>query len=30
VRWPQKPRHTRKPLAGSKGSVSGLVRDQRR
>lgn len=30
VRWPQKPRQTRKPLAGSKGPVSDLVRDQRR
>lgn len=30
VRWPEKSRLPRKPLAGSKGSVSDLVRDQRR
>lgn len=30
IRWPDKPRQARKPLAGSKGSVSRLVRDQRR
>jgi prevent-host-death family protein len=30
VRWPEKPREARKALAGSKGSVSELVRDQRR
>ena len=30
VRWPDKPRRERKPLVGSKGSVSRLVRDQRR
>ena len=30
VRWPEKPREVRKALTGSKGSVSELVRDQRR
>ncbi len=30
VRWPEKPREARKALAGSKGSVSGLVKSQRR
>jgi len=30
VRWPEKPRQTRKALPASKGSVSDLVRDQRR
>ena len=30
VRWPEKPRKVRKPLAGSKGTVSELVKDQRR
>jgi antitoxin (DNA-binding transcriptional repressor) of toxin-antitoxin stability system len=30
VRWPEKPREGRKALTGSKGSVSELVRDQRR
>jgi len=30
VRWPEKPREAPKALPGSKGSVSELVRDQRR
>jgi prevent-host-death family protein len=30
VRWPEKPRGTRRALAGSQGSVSDLVKDQRR
>lgn len=30
VRLPKKPREVRNALAGSKGSVSGLVKDQRR
>jgi antitoxin (DNA-binding transcriptional repressor) of toxin-antitoxin stability system len=30
VRWPEKSRKARKPLGGSKGSVSELVKDQRR
>jgi prevent-host-death family protein len=30
VRLPEKPRKARKPLAGSKGPVSELVKDQRR
>ncbi len=30
VRWPEKPRQARKPLTGGKGSVSELVKDQRR
>jgi len=30
VRWPEKPREARKALTGSQGSVSDLVRDQRR
>jgi prevent-host-death family protein len=30
VRWPEKPREARTPLVGSRGSVSDLVRDQRR
>jgi antitoxin (DNA-binding transcriptional repressor) of toxin-antitoxin stability system len=30
VRWPEKPREARKALTGSKGSVSELIRDQRR
>lgn len=30
VRWPEQPREGRKALDGSKGSVSELVRDQRR
>jgi len=30
VRWPEKPREVRKSLTGSKGSISELVRDQRR
>lgn len=30
VRLPEKPRKVRKPLTGSKGAVSELVKDQRR
>jgi prevent-host-death family protein len=30
VRWPQKPREAREALTGSRGTVSELVRDQRR
>jgi prevent-host-death family protein len=30
VRWPNRPREARKALLASKGSVSDLVRDQRR
>ena len=30
VRWPEKPRQTRKALHASKGAVSDLVREQRR
>lgn len=30
IRWPDKPRQIRQPLAGGKGSTSELVKDQRR
>jgi prevent-host-death family protein len=30
VRWPKRPKELRKPLAGSKGAVSDLVKEQRR
>jgi len=30
VRWPKRPKEVRKPLPGSKGSVSDLVKEQRR
>lgn len=30
VRWPERPRKPREPLAGAQGSVSDLVSEQRR
>ena len=30
VRWPEKPRQARRPLPAGKGSISDLIRDQRR
>jgi len=30
VRWPKRPKEVREPLVGSKGSVSDLVKEQRR